>query len=197
VIGMERSPPPAGASGYWLDPIPDRLRADAVRYLDEGAVGRFLACASKMAWVALVAMNRDELARRGVYETALLAALTRPRLNTRHVPLDLLRTLVAGADRARLRQAAGEPLPGPGPFTVYRGVAGRGAERRVRGLNWTGSLDRARWFARRFAHLGDPAVYRVLVHEPDVLAYTNARQEGEFLVLLPATAKPTRVRLRA
>lgn len=192
---MERIPPPAGASGYWLDPIPERLRGDAVRYLDEGAVGRFLACANKPAWVALVAMNRDEFARRGLYEAALFAALTRRRLNARHVPLDVLRALVTGADRERLRQVAGEPLPGPGPFTVYRGVAGRGADRRVRGLNWTGSLDRARWFAERFAKLGDPAVYRVTVPESAVLAYSNARAEEEFLVLLPATVRPARLRL--
>src|SRR5262245_1206338 len=100
---MPRTPPPAGASGYWLDPIPKPLRLSAVRYLDEGAVARFLACADKTAWVALVAMNRDELARRGVYEAALFAALTRPRINTRRVPLDVLRSLVTGADRARLR----------------------------------------------------------------------------------------------
>jgi hypothetical protein len=194
---MRRIPPPAGASGYWLDPIPRSLRAAAVRYLDEGAVGQFLACANKMAWVALVAMNRDELARRGVYEAALFAALTRPRFNAQHVPLDVIRTLVSGADRTRLRQAGGEPLPGPGPFTVYRGVAGRGAARDARGLHWTASLDRARWFAERFTHLGDPAVYRVLVHEPDVLAYSNKAGEEEFLVLLPATAAPTPVALSA
>jgi hypothetical protein len=192
---MRRSPRPAEASGYWLDPIPRSLRPAAVRHLDEGAVGRFLACADKMAWVALVAMNRDELARRGVYEAALFAALTRSRFNARQVPLDVLRTLVSGADRTRLREAGGEPLPGPGPFTVYRGVAGRGAARDVRGLHWTASLERARWFAERFAHLGDPAVYRVLVHEPDVLAYSKNAGEEEFLVLLPDTATPTRVGL--
>jgi hypothetical protein len=85
------------------------------------------------------------------------------------------------ADRARLR-AAGDPLPEP-PFTLYRGVAGRGPARRVRGFSWTASRERGPWFADRFTSLlHDPAVYTITVGEESILAYVNERQEEEFIV---------------
>jgi len=89
------------------------------------------------------------------------------------------------ADRARLR-ALGDALPGPGPFTLFRGVAGRGAKRRVRGLSWTDDVTRARWFAQRHAsRLGLPAVYRTVASHEDVFAFLNAREEREFVILPP------------
>ena len=107
------------------------------------------------------------------------------------------------ADRKRPR-AAGDQLPGCGPFRVFRGVAGRGRARRVRGISWTGSLVRAAWFACRFAQqanrssLVDPTVYTTTVNESDVLTYCNdpegaGRGEEEFLVLLPKDAPIARV----
>ncbi len=95
------------------------------------------------------------------------------------------------ADRARLR-AEGDPLPGHGPFTIYRGVAGDEPVRRVCGLSWTASLEMAREFAERFA-LPDPGVYQITVEESNVLAYVNAKGEEEFIVLLPESAEPARV----
>jgi len=127
---------------------------------------------------------------RGRYESALIYALTAPRTNLAHVPRSVLALLIENADRAALR-AAGDPLPHPGPFTVYRGVAGRGGARRVRGLSWTFSLPVAAWFARRF-DLPDPAVYRVTVDEAHVLAYVSDREEEELLLVLPEDAWPKR-----
>jgi hypothetical protein len=85
------------------------------------------------------------------------------------------------ADRTKLR-AAGDPLPGAGPFTVYRGVAGRGPARRVRGLSWTDDVEKAAWFAQRLPGLSDPAIYRVIVEGNEVFACNFGRGEREFIV---------------
>lgn len=67
--------------------------------------------------------------------------------------------------------AAGDPLPGPGPFTIYRGISGGGEERRERGFSWTLHKDLACWFAARL-HLRAPAV---------LMARITAREVGAFL----------------
>lgn len=123
-----------------------------------------------------------------LYERGLLHALIASRTNN-YVPREKIPWLIEHADRAKLL-AAGDPLPGSDPFLLYRGVAGRGSARRVRGLSWTSSLDRARFFARRYPQLHDPAVFRVTVSAEQVLAYTNERKEEEFLVLLPKRTRP-------
>ncbi len=181
----------------WLDPIPSGLlRANAVAALDAGDAGGFLVTASNEYGLDLVYFNMTELQARGLYERALLDAFIDTRTNNRHWPLRELMGMFEIADRERLR-AAGDPLPGPGPFTIYRGVAGRGRARRVRGLSWTRSLERAQWFADRGPWFGlkDPAVFRVTVEANDVLAYCNGsyREEEEFIVLLPESARPIRV----
>ena len=127
-----------------------------------------------------------------LYEDALLLAYMGCSLNNHDFPLDSLRFLFDWADRERLR-ASGEPLPGPGPFILYRGVAGKGPARRVRGISWTRSVERARWFANQ-AGLHDPGVYRVEVEETSVLVYINVRQEDEFLIDSLSCMRPTRVK---
>jgi hypothetical protein len=180
----------------WLDPIPEGLRTLAAENLDAGDVVGFLCRTSNVHSLDLVYWNLDALRARGLYERALLEAWAATRTNNHHWPVHELRYLFIQADRERLR-AASDPLPGPGPFTVYRGVGGRGPARRVRGLAWTASEDKAWWFADRadWFRLADPAVYRVTVDEAHVLAYLNEsqRNEQEFLVLLPATARPARM----
>jgi hypothetical protein len=98
----------------------------------------------------------------------------------------MLHRLVARANPKRLR-AAGDPLPGIGPFTLNRGVAGRARGRRIHGLSWTSSQRVAAWIANRAASWGlpDPAVYVITVPTRAVLAYHNDRQEEEFLVRVP------------
>ena len=178
----------------WLNPIPPRFRTDAVAALDAGSVSGFLAKVDNECALSLVARNIAALRARGLYEHALFEAWASTRTNHRNWSLGALRNLFSIADRNRLR-AAGDPLPGGGPFTIYRGVAGRGPARRVRGLSWTGSLERARWFAGRFAHLTDPAVFRLRVSDCDILAYCRDRNEEEFIVLLPSSARPLRISL--
>ncbi len=176
----------------WLDPIPDSLRAEAVADLEQGDYLGFLIKGDNLYSLDLVCFNAPVLKELGVYEPALLHAITATRTNNRRWPLRELKAMFDQADRERLR-AAGSPLPSPGPFTLYRGVAGRGAARRVRGFSWTSSFERAAWFARRFGSLlHDPTVYRVTVSEEAVLVYDNGRSEEEFIVSLPPTARPVK-----
>jgi hypothetical protein len=182
----------------WLDPIPAGFRGDAIARLEAGDVLGFLLSADNTSGLDLVAFNFAALQARGLYEQALLEAFISTRVNHHRWPLRTLSRLFGIADRARLR-AAGDPLPGPGPFRLYRGVAGRGGARRIRGLSWSLSEEKARWFADRAAlwELADPAVYRVTVEASDVLAYVNSdrvgRGEEEVIVLLPTSAKPVRM----
>jgi hypothetical protein len=174
----------------WLDPIPPECRRAAVAALEARDVTGFLIRAGNHDSLALVSWNLAPLRARGLYEAALLDAFTSNARNNSGWPADHLRWLFKIADRERLR-ACGDPLPGPGPFTVYRGVAGRGAARRIRGLSWTGDPERARWFANRWG-LYDPAVFEMAIPASKVLAYVNDRQEQEFVVLVPASARVVR-----
>jgi hypothetical protein len=98
------------------------------------------------------------------------------------------------ADRAKLL-AAGEPLPGAAPFTLYRGVAGNTSARRVRGIgiSWTGNLETAVWFANRFK-LAKPAVHKAEVEAAQVLAYLGGDgSEDEYIALLPRSTRVVKV----
>jgi hypothetical protein len=137
----------------------------------------------------LIEANEATLKAHRGYERALVQAFV--HTNHAHWSLTALRVLFHRADRARLRER-GDPLPGRGPFTIFRGVAGCEPERRVRGLSWTGSMDIARSFATRF-DLSDPAVYRAIIQEPHVLTYIASKQEEEFIVILPDDVELHRV----
>lgn len=156
---------------------------DAARFL--------LATCDWTQWLHLVWINIRPLRVAGLYEEALLLALTKIDGNNASWAPNVLRLMLDLADRERLL-ASGDPLPGPGPFTLYRGVAGGGRARRIRGISWTRSFERAKWFAKWFER-ADPAVFTVTVERSAVLAYTNARTEDEFIVILPADARPRRV----
>jgi hypothetical protein len=183
--------------GLWLEPIPPAFRQEAVEALDRGDWFGFLIKAeSNQYHLDLVVHNVLALRERGLYEPALLGALRSTRTNNHHCSLDTLRWLLYLADRDRLRQA-GALLPGAGPFTLYRGVAGRGAARRIRGVSWTLSFETAKWFAMRFAMLlpwaTQLAVFQIVIDAKAVLAYVTDRSEEEFLVLLRPDDKVTRV----
>jgi hypothetical protein len=178
--------------GWWIDPIPPVLHDQARKAVANRNVDLLLFSAGNRWGLPLVAHNIEPLRRLGLYEETLLRALVGSPLGSRNCGSSTLKFLFRMADRARFR-AAGEPLPGSGPFVLYRGVTGRGSARVVRGVSWTASLERAKWFARRFEWLADPAVYRVTAPEEWVLAYTDERKEQEFLLQLPAEAKVERV----
>lgn len=144
--------------------------------------------------VRIVSQNVGLLKALGIFEKALLEAFDFTRTNHRH-DLSTLRWLFRMADPKKLR-AAGKPLQGSGPFTIYRGVAGHGAARNLRGFSWSGSLGVAAWFADRGAsmNLENPVVLRVVVPAGCVLAYLpDARQEDEYVVQVPDDLRLDRV----
>jgi len=110
----------------WLDPIPDSLRAEAVSALERGDYLGFLIKAANTSSLELVYFNAHALQELGIYEPALLGAFSATRPNNRRWPLGELKAMFELANRERLR-AAGSPLPSPGPYTLHRGVAERGA----------------------------------------------------------------------
>ena len=146
----------------------------------------FLDLVPAMRRIELVSDNLAVLRRLGIYEEALIVAWTAPERSLRHVPPSRLRKLIRVADRWKLR-AAGMPLPGRGPYVLFRGVAGEPKVRRERGISWTSKPEIAAWFARRSPDLKDPAVYQVTVEKKYVLAYWNERDEDEYIVDLPRT----------
>jgi hypothetical protein len=161
---------------YCADPA---FRDQAREAFREGDAGGFVISAKNPATaLALVADNIKALQARGIYEECLLRAFTRGRVNHREWSESCLDCLFGIADPTRLR-AAGRPLPGPGPFRIYRGVAGIGRARRLRGYSWTGCLDIACWFAARL-DLPSPAVLTAEVETNHVLAYCGT-SEQEFI----------------
>jgi hypothetical protein len=180
----------------WLEPIPLNLRGRAADALKKEAdVLAFLGFASNEFSLDLVYWNMEDLKALSLYEPALLQAFTATRTNNHRWPLPEIRSLFDQCDRTRLKQA-GDPLPGPGPFRIYRGVGGRGPARRVCGFSWTGSLERARWFADRAVGWGlhDPGVYQITVDESYVFAYVGShRNEAEFIVMPSPAMKPKRI----
>ena len=175
-----------------LQLITPGLQDEALARLNARDVLGFLCTTSSHRTLALVFDNILMLRELGIYEKALLQAFTQTNTNNRKISGYALDFMFATADRKRLRDA-GEPLPPSAPYTIYRGVAGVGAARRVRGLSWTASVERAWWFALRYSQLANPAVYQTVVEDEHVLAYTNDREEQEFLVKLEPTHPLVRV----
>jgi hypothetical protein len=141
--------------------------------------------------LSFIVDNHCEFKRCGLYEKALIDAYIGTRTNFSRWSFALINYLFELADREKLLEC-GDPLPGDGPFTIYRGISGRGAARRIRGISWTGSLDRAIWFAKRF-DFEKPVVFRATVEKSLVYVYSNERQEAEFLCKIPINLKLARV----
>jgi hypothetical protein len=172
-----------------LHVVPEFARETCEAAFAKGDAAGFLLSTDNELGLRLVFDNLSQLRERGIYEEALLRALTGSRTNNHRCPQDRLDLLLDAADREKLR-AAGDPLPGPGPFTAYRGVAGHGRSRRIRGLSWTLSLEKAQWFARRGERSGlaKPAVFTAEIPKENVVAYCRDRDEEELLVWpFPAT----------
>jgi hypothetical protein len=144
--------------------------------------------------VRIVFQNIYLLKMLGIFEKALLKALTSTQTNHRH-NLSMLHCLFSMADPKKLR-AAGKPLRKRGPYTLYRGVAGRGPARHLRGLSWTRSLGVAGWFANRGALMGleNPAVLRAVIPASCVLAsLPDDRDEDEYVVRVPDDLRLDRI----
>jgi hypothetical protein len=165
--------------GLNLSVIDPTLKSHALQAFDKGDALGFVCAAGSGDVMALVFDNLSPLKDRGLYEAAILHAFTAPRINHRGWSTSVIEFMFSQADRDKLR-AAGRPLPGEGPFTVYRGVAGTGRARRLRGFSWTSSLNLACWFATRF-DLKNPTVIQAEVTAGEVLAYCEDTVESEFI----------------
>ena len=161
---------------------PCKLLTQALQSAESGDVETLLAFLDNTTELSFVADNIEWLKSIGKYETALLSAYIDTQTNYTNWSLDLLKFLFSIASRPALL-AAGETLPGAGPFVVFRGVAGKGAKRRLRGLSWTDDRERAIWFANRYAETGleKPAVMRAEVMPAQVYAFCDDRNEREFI----------------
>lgn len=152
--------------------------------------GAMLGAISNEAGTRLIFHNIFPLRAVGLFEACVVRAWEMIATNNhRETIFDLFFKF---GDREKLRRC-GDLIEGSGPFTLYRGVAGRGPARKVRGYAWTANLDSAIWFAKRFPDLADPAVFRASIPLGAVLWYSNGRQEQEYVVLLPEDVKPKRV----
>lgn len=166
----------------WLENLTDPARDRALEALVKRDAADFLLQWGSHLGLKTTFYNQGILRRLGILEDAFFEAVTGTNINN-HVDYSLIGPLVETLDCERLRDA-GDPLPGSGPWTIYRGVAGKTSARRKRGYSWTQDRERAEWFAKRY-EWPDRAVYRTSVKEEEILFYTNVREEEEFFVKLP------------
>ncbi len=177
-----------------LDRVPEMFHEKAKEAFEAGDVLGMLCTMDNTEAPFFVFDNLSVLNEAGLLEMAIIDAWAVVRVSSIHT-VSVFPILFAYADRKKLR-ACGDPLPRLGPFTLFRGCAGKGRTRNVRGYSWSASYIRAQWYAMRFAsRLPDPAVYRIEAPEAWILAYLNQsfRGEEEFLVSVPNEAKVKRV----
>ncbi len=144
--------------------------------------------------LSFVVDNICLLIERGSYEECLLHAYQVCGVNWHHCSLNFIKSLFSIADRKKLL-AHGDPLPDGENYILYRGVAGTGRKRRVKGISWTANPRCAAWFAMRFVEmgvLGDPAVFTITARREDVLSYLGGKEQ-EFLILPQPDMKPQKV----
>ena len=160
----------------------------------KGDVRKVLSMMSNERHMDFVLGHIDELIEMGKYEECLMHAVIAARTNNARLG-ETVGFMFLRADRKKLR-AASDPLPGKGPFRIYRGVSGPARTRNEYGVAWTSDLNLAIWYAYRYG-LQNPAVYQLDVEEESVAAFTNARNESEFIVLVMGGLRPERLKLTA
>ncbi len=163
-----------------LDGIPTALHPQAIKAFQEGDAHCFLGMGGNVNGLWVVYDNWQQLRERGIYEGALLSAFSLTKGNNVSWPITNLEFLFNLADRQKLLDA-GDTLPDGESFTLYRGVAGKQHQRKVRSFSWTLDLPVACWFAMRFPHFDAPGVYKATVNRTEILAYDNGRNEREVI----------------
>jgi hypothetical protein len=176
-----------------LSAVDPRRHEEARWALLDGNMRAFVSTTDHVRAWQLVRANRGVLLARLLYERAAVEALTLGKENNLHLPEGEIRRALHlfFHDRNLERLRSAYPLPGEGPWALYRGVAGLIKERRVRGISWTRKLEVARWYAER-SGLEKPAVYRAVIPARHVLAYLNGREE-EFVAVVPQRFKVEQV----
>jgi hypothetical protein len=128
--------------------------------------------------LAIVLTNAGALKARGMYEAALVEGFVSCKTNNHRWETSEIQRMFKDGDRSKLLNQ-GSPLPGSGPFTVYRGVCSKGRTRWRRGMSWTLSLDVACKFALGLSQ--DPAVYEGRIEAKDIYCYYTERGEEEII----------------
>lgn len=175
-----------------LTRVPEFSVRRARRAYSNGDAGAFVECANgNHSAIQLVADNAAQLLDRGIFEACFVRAWMMHNTNMGTYSTELIRDLLSKGDRSRFLKA-GDPLPGNGPFTVYRGISGTTDRRRPRGPSWTISLDCACWFAWRAGRV-ERSVVTATVESNEIYAYIRERGEDEII----AFAKYRTMRLSA
>ena len=157
-----------------------RLREYAIEGIKNKDIGPTLAGLNSENKIEFIFYNRYPLLQLGVYEEVLLNAFIATKTNYVHCTLDLMKSFFYAADKEKL-MACGDPLPEKKEaYTLYRGVSGHGANRRKRSVSWTASFGVAQWFAQKSLY-SKPMVYKAIVPRANIFAYTNERDEEEFI----------------
>jgi hypothetical protein len=134
----------------------------------------------------------------GLYERYLLRAWR--EANKGDITSQEFLEFLSKANREKFR-AAGDPVPAKGStILLWRGVSGDG---KAHGVSWTDDVNIACVFAMHYSTYPgkeaarwarNPRLYSTEVPIDDVLCYTNARGEREYLVD-PLSVRPKRVRM--
>ena len=133
--------------------------------------------------VLFILDNWELLKNKDMYEKAFASALTMPRKYDHHLSLETLHFLLTMANKATL-EAEGDPIPEEESFTLFRGVTGKGAERRLVGILWTSDSDRAKWFTKSSTDLENPAVFKAVIPRDSIYFYKNRNKEHEFVCII-------------
>jgi hypothetical protein len=176
--------------------VPPGARARVLADLDGGlefGTGAWSFFVPESLWLHFLLANVRYLQKQDLYEATLVDIYKEPTSNLRHVPRAILIGLFRLADPKRLSWIE-HARPEPPPTTLYRGVAGRGRARRVRGLSWTSALGCACWFALRYRQ-PDPAVFAIPFAPCQVVMYLGDRSEDEYVTLVPKAQRLRRVAL--
>ena len=165
-----------------LDSVDSRYRRAALAAFD-ARDGFAFAAAALHATDALTSIieNWKLLQSRGMCESALTQAVFFGGQSNCTWVMGALEKFFASLDCQKLR-ACGDVLPPAERFVLYRGVAGAGQRRQIRGLSWTGSFDAACWFADRSRDFGDPGIYSATVSRSDIYVFSRRQGREDFLV---------------
>ena len=170
-------------------------RARARQSWDQGDLWGVLTCMGNHEYFDFVFDNIPQLAAAELLEAAVIAAWISINPNMGRLPQpSTMRRLWSSCDRDKL-MAAGNPLPSGNEFELYRGVPDASYLASIPGISWTSSIDIARKFAQSIGLYDHPhpAVFRLVVPRNRVIAYTDEREEKEFIVDIWEGATPERV----
>jgi len=165
-----------------------QIEADIRDFESGGGFGSIFMWLESHRCFAFIVDNYEPLRERGIFEAALYEAFQATNINNSNIQRGVISAMLNLADREKLL-SMGDPLPEDKEvYTLFRGIAGKGAARRKYGHSWTGNFDKAKWFAERL-FFDKPMVYRADVPKDCICFYTDERNEDEYVCLIPRGLK--------